>query len=267
MLSRQFQLREHEHEWPLIPSRCRSHVPFVPASGVSAAVPSGSQGGGSSYAPSRTTSPQPPGAGPSSASSQDGRSGGYQTGPEKGTGGSTGIGSGSGRLDASGNIFFDCLVCGRAVRIVSTLVGNLRLTHFRSSQQDMRRIYHHVSVSAARHGAEQLDLQLRKLDLEPVIDLALHPTSLVKMATRTRTAHQGRRQRVGLSSSHMPCCARAHHRNSQRQRQTHPISFQTPSAWQESKVCLRHIYTHSPPLITAFQTGSASHSRRFISYV
>ena len=44
------------------------------------------------------------------------RSGGYTVGPEKGTGGSTGVGSGSGRPDAQGNVFFDCLVCGRAVR-------------------------------------------------------------------------------------------------------------------------------------------------------
>ncbi|EJT49660.1 hypothetical protein A1Q2_08436 [Trichosporon asahii var. asahii CBS 8904] len=43
------------------------------------------------------------------------RSNGYAVGPEKGTGGGTGIASGSGRVDSSGNAFFDCLVCGRSI--------------------------------------------------------------------------------------------------------------------------------------------------------
>lgn len=67
-------------------------------------------GRASSPAPGRSGTP-----GPGSGPVQGLRSGGYTVGPEKGTGGSTGIGSGSGRPDAQGNVFFDCLVCGRAV--------------------------------------------------------------------------------------------------------------------------------------------------------
>ncbi|GFZ50099.1 hypothetical protein JCM24511_07852 [Saitozyma sp. JCM 24511] len=40
------------------------------------------------------------------------RTAGYAVGPEKGTGGATGIGSGSGRMEG-GNVFFNCLVCGK----------------------------------------------------------------------------------------------------------------------------------------------------------
>ncbi|CAD6585915.1 MAG: hypothetical protein TREMPRED_004275 [Tremellales sp. Tagirdzhanova-0007] len=46
----------------------------------------------------------------SSSSSLDSRVQGYDIGPERGTGGTSGIGSGSGRMDGSGNVFFDCLV-------------------------------------------------------------------------------------------------------------------------------------------------------------
>ncbi|KAK4685321.1 SAGA-associated factor 11, partial [Tremellales sp. Uapishka_1] len=88
-------------------TRCRSHQPLV-----STNVPPSS----------RSSTPQPlsqPLASSSSSSSSlqngDSRAAGFTVGPEKGTGGSTGIGSGSGRTDASGNVFFDCLVCGRAV--------------------------------------------------------------------------------------------------------------------------------------------------------
>jgi len=49
------------------------------------------------------------------------RTAGYTVGPEKGTGGASGIASGSGRMDGNGNVFFDCLVCGRAVRHFSNL--------------------------------------------------------------------------------------------------------------------------------------------------
>lgn len=42
------------------------------------------------------------------------RTAGYAVGPEKGTGGATGIGSGSGRMEG-GNVFFNCLVCGKPV--------------------------------------------------------------------------------------------------------------------------------------------------------
>ncbi|RXK36069.1 hypothetical protein M231_06663 [Tremella mesenterica] len=43
------------------------------------------------------------------------QAGGYLVGPEKGTGGATGIGSGSGKMDNSGNVFFECLVCRRLI--------------------------------------------------------------------------------------------------------------------------------------------------------
>ncbi|BEI83322.1 hypothetical protein CcaverHIS002_0311900 [Cutaneotrichosporon cavernicola] len=75
-------------------TRCRAHVPIALASGASSAV--GSREG----SPARGITVRP---------------GGYTVGPEKGTGGGTGIGSGSGRIDSSGNAFFDCLVCGRSV--------------------------------------------------------------------------------------------------------------------------------------------------------
>ncbi|KAL7424956.1 hypothetical protein Q5752_000643 [Cryptotrichosporon argae] len=83
-------------------TRCRAHVPLISRPG---AAPS-------SRAESREASPARPdsaSAGPSS------RAGGHAVGPERGTGGGTGVGSGRGRVDASGNAFFDCLVCGRPV--------------------------------------------------------------------------------------------------------------------------------------------------------
>ncbi|WVR08237.1 hypothetical protein IAU60_005284 [Kwoniella sp. DSM 27419] len=80
-------------------TRCRAHLPLPPPAMAS-----------SSAAPSRTSSPQPGTSGEPSN-----RSMGYVVGPEKGTGGATGVGSGSGRLDSSGNVFFECLVCGRSV--------------------------------------------------------------------------------------------------------------------------------------------------------
>ncbi|ORX37897.1 hypothetical protein BD324DRAFT_623701 [Kockovaella imperatae] len=51
-------------------------------------------------------------AGPSTSRAPGGA---YAVGPEKGTGGNTGIGSGSGKPDGNGNVFFDCLVCGRGI--------------------------------------------------------------------------------------------------------------------------------------------------------
>ncbi|RSH87856.1 uncharacterized protein EHS24_000374 [Apiotrichum porosum] len=76
-------------------TRCRAHVPINPIAS-----------GQSSAAASREASPiKVPSTRPN----------GYTVGPEKGTGGGTGIGSGSGRVDASGNAFFDCLVCGRSI--------------------------------------------------------------------------------------------------------------------------------------------------------
>ncbi|KAK1923731.1 hypothetical protein DB88DRAFT_492235 [Papiliotrema laurentii] len=90
-------------------TNCRSHLP-IPPPPFSLHPAAAVRGDSSSAAPSRTASPQP-----QAQSSQEGRAGGYTAGPEKGTGGSTGIGSGSGRVDSSGNAFFDCLVCGRAI--------------------------------------------------------------------------------------------------------------------------------------------------------
>ncbi|KAL1413195.1 hypothetical protein Q8F55_000946 [Vanrija albida] len=78
-------------------TRCRAHDPIQPlASAASSAVASRE----SSPAKSLATTARPAG---------------YPVGPEKGTGGGTGVGSGSGRMDASGNVFFDCLVCGRSI--------------------------------------------------------------------------------------------------------------------------------------------------------
>ncbi|WWC92996.1 uncharacterized protein L201_007960 [Kwoniella dendrophila CBS 6074] len=89
-------------------TKCRSHAPLPLSSHASSS--SSSLNANQSAPPSRGPSPQP---------SIDGlpaiRTGGYMVGPEKGTGGSTGIGSGSGRIDSNGNTFFECLVCGRSV--------------------------------------------------------------------------------------------------------------------------------------------------------
>ncbi|ODO06896.1 hypothetical protein I350_04256 [Cryptococcus amylolentus CBS 6273] len=89
-------------------TKCRSHVPVLPsnlASSSSSVQASRAEGSGSS---SRAQTPQ-------LASEPGGRTGGYAVGPEKGTGGATGIGSGSGRMDSNGNAFFDCLVCSRPI--------------------------------------------------------------------------------------------------------------------------------------------------------
>lgn len=82
-------------------TRCRAHDPIQPlASGTS------------STAVSRESSP-------AKGLLTTTRPAGYPVGPEKGTGGGTGVGSGSGRMDAAGNAFFDCLVCGRSVSRVA----------------------------------------------------------------------------------------------------------------------------------------------------
>lgn len=84
--------------------RCRSHDPLTnnqsQASSSQSTIPP------SSRAPSPL---------PSSSSTASTSLGGYIAGPNKGTGGSTGIGSGSGRADAAGNVFFACLICDRQV--------------------------------------------------------------------------------------------------------------------------------------------------------
>ncbi|WOO76879.1 uncharacterized protein LOC62_01G000492 [Vanrija pseudolonga] len=78
-------------------TRCRAHDPIQPLAS-----------GASSTAASRESSP-------AKGLLTTTRPAGYPVGPEKGTGGGTGVGSGSGRMDASGNVFFDCLVCGRSI--------------------------------------------------------------------------------------------------------------------------------------------------------
>ncbi|WWC95398.1 hypothetical protein V866_002260 [Kwoniella sp. B9012] len=92
-------------------TKCRAHIPLPPP-----AIPSSSSSSSlipnSSAPPSRYPSPQP---GIGLDGQPISRTGGYTVGPEKGTGGSTGIGSGSGRMDGNGNTFFECLVCGRSV--------------------------------------------------------------------------------------------------------------------------------------------------------
>ncbi|WWC65687.1 uncharacterized protein I303_108308 [Kwoniella dejecticola CBS 10117] len=94
-------------------TRCRSHLPLPPPTNPLASSSSSSS---LSLQPNQSA---PPSRNPSPAPSIDGqpvpRTGGYAIGPEKGTGGSTGIGSGSGRTDANGNTFFECLVCSRSV--------------------------------------------------------------------------------------------------------------------------------------------------------
>lgn len=87
--------------------RCRSHLPLLPnnVASCSKSLHTSADASGSS---SRAQTPQ-------CISEAGGRSSGYAVGPEKGTGGSTGVGSGSGKIDSSGNAFFDCLVCSRPV--------------------------------------------------------------------------------------------------------------------------------------------------------
>lgn len=119
--------------------RCRSHAPLQSLSGPHASSSSSSSSsnllappaGSSSRPPSRGPSPAPGAASQGSAKGSNGsngangaeaRTGGYTVGPEKGTGGSTGIGSGSGRIDSNGNAFFDCLVCKRSVHPPLTFI-------------------------------------------------------------------------------------------------------------------------------------------------
>nr|XP_019009168.1 uncharacterized protein I206_05814 [Kwoniella pini CBS 10737]OCF47949.1 hypothetical protein I206_05814 [Kwoniella pini CBS 10737] len=91
-------------------TRCRSHLPLPLPTNLGSSSSSSSLLPNQSAPTSRNPSPQP---------SIDGqpipRTGGYIIGPERGTGGSTGIGSGSGRIDTNGNTFFECLVCSRSV--------------------------------------------------------------------------------------------------------------------------------------------------------
>ncbi|WVW86724.1 hypothetical protein I302_108778 [Kwoniella bestiolae CBS 10118] len=94
-------------------TKCRAHLPLPPPT-----LPTSSSSSSmtllpnASAPPSRYPSPQPS-IGPDGQPIP--RTGGYTVGPEKGTGGSTGIGSGSGRVDGNGNTFFECLVCARSV--------------------------------------------------------------------------------------------------------------------------------------------------------
>lgn len=87
--------------------RCRSHLPLLTnnVANCSKSLHTSADGSESS---SRAQTPQ-------CVSETGGRSSGYTVGPEKGTGGSTGVGSGSGKIDSNGNAFFDCLVCSRPV--------------------------------------------------------------------------------------------------------------------------------------------------------
>ncbi|WWD20128.1 hypothetical protein CI109_104604 [Kwoniella shandongensis] len=102
-------------------TRCRAHLPLQSLSSTAASSSSSNtlQLPDTNAAPSasttRTASPQPSLLEGTNGGSGPGRSGGYPIGPERGTGGATGIGSGSGRVDGSGNAFFDCLVCGRSI--------------------------------------------------------------------------------------------------------------------------------------------------------
>ena len=116
----------------LHPSATSSHITLQPR-------PSQPEPG-PSIPSSRGISPQPlpPPASESSVPSFDSRAAGYAVGPEKGTGGASGIGSGSGRMDGSGNVFFDCLVCKRAVCLHPTFCTVLNES--RSSRPDMRPI-------------------------------------------------------------------------------------------------------------------------------
>ncbi|KLT44595.1 hypothetical protein CC85DRAFT_256903 [Cutaneotrichosporon oleaginosum] len=112
-------------------TRCRAHVPIAPlASGSTSAV------GSRESSPARGITVRP---------------NGYTIGPEKGTGGGTGIGSGSGRVDAAGNAFFDCLVCGRSV------TSNRYAPHLASClgfSGSTRRGASRVAAAKARLGAD-----------------------------------------------------------------------------------------------------------------
>ncbi|KIR34542.1 hypothetical protein I352_02791 [Cryptococcus deuterogattii MMRL2647] len=88
-------------------TRCRSHLPLLTNNVANCSKSLHTSADGSENS-SRAQTPQ-------CVSETGGRSSGYTVGPEKGTGGSTGVGSGSGKIDGSGNAFFDCLVCSRPI--------------------------------------------------------------------------------------------------------------------------------------------------------
>lgn len=145
-LRHQVSLIPHLVAWrhPLTLIRCRAHLPLIPASST---LPGHLQS--DSQPPSRTSSPQPshPTALGIHSNGESSRHGGHAVGPEKGTGGNTGIGSGSGRMDASGNVFFDCLVCSRAVSRRRSIGSVTRLTwDGRYRRIGMLRIYPRVSA-------------------------------------------------------------------------------------------------------------------------
>ncbi|WRT69514.1 uncharacterized protein IL334_006500 [Kwoniella shivajii] len=98
-------------------TRCRTHLPLPMPTTLQSQNASSSSS--SSLLASAHMNSAPPSRNPSPQPTVDGqpipRTGGYTIGPEKGTGGSTGIGSGSGKIDGNGNVFFECLVCSRSV--------------------------------------------------------------------------------------------------------------------------------------------------------
>ncbi|KAK8849504.1 hypothetical protein IAR55_004838 [Kwoniella newhampshirensis] len=101
-------------------TRCRTHFPLRSLTAAASSSTSSTlqvpDGPSTSTSTTRTASPQSSsfdGNGTNAQSSS--RTAGYPVGPERGTGGATGVGSGSGRVDGSGNAFFDCLVCGRSI--------------------------------------------------------------------------------------------------------------------------------------------------------
>ncbi|WVN86954.1 uncharacterized protein L203_102129 [Cryptococcus depauperatus CBS 7841] len=88
-------------------TRCRDHQPLFSSNTVASSslqLPLTQDSGSSSRAQT-----------PQLNDATGSRTGGHPVGPEKGMGGTTGIGSGSGRADGSGNNFFDCLVCSRPI--------------------------------------------------------------------------------------------------------------------------------------------------------
>jgi hypothetical protein len=98
----------------MLTERCRSHSTILPSL---AATTSASRA--STPSSSTTSSTLQANGGPSNslAAPNGNGSNGSRT-PNPGVGGSTGIGSGSGRPDGTGNVFFDCLNCGRPVSVL-----------------------------------------------------------------------------------------------------------------------------------------------------
>lgn len=115
--------------------RCRSHSTILPSLAATSSVSRASTP--SSSATSSHTL-QANGGSSSSLAALNGTSG-TRT-PSSGVGGSTGIGSGSGKPDGNGNVFFECLNCGRPVSTPCSQGRRARLIFHRRHRRAMRHI-------------------------------------------------------------------------------------------------------------------------------